>query len=61
VGTKYPAIARLWPSAWEEFIPFLDYDSEIRAVLCSTRSSRSTPATDARCGPAGTSRPNRPR
>jgi hypothetical protein len=24
-GTKYPAITGLWRSAWEEFIPFLDY------------------------------------
>ena len=25
-GKKYGAIIRLWESAWEEFIPFLDYD-----------------------------------
>lgn len=25
-GKPYPAITRLWDSAWEEFIPFLDYD-----------------------------------
>jgi len=25
-GGKYPAVVRLWRSAWEEFIPFLDYD-----------------------------------
>jgi putative transposase len=24
-GQRYPAIVRLWDSAWEEFIPFLDY------------------------------------
>ena len=24
-GKRYPAIVRLWESAWEEFIPFLDY------------------------------------
>ena len=29
-GTRYPAIVRLWDNAWEEFIPFLDYDVEIR-------------------------------
>src|SRR3954447_23796001 len=27
-GTKYPAIVRLWRHAWQEFIPFLDYDPE---------------------------------
>jgi transposase-like protein len=35
-GNRYPAIVRLWDNAWEEFIPFLDYDVEIRRVLCST-------------------------
>ncbi len=32
------AIIRLWINAWEEFIPFLDYDVEIRTVLCSTNA-----------------------
>ena len=27
---KYPAIRSLWLNAWEQFIPFLDYDVEIR-------------------------------
>jgi transposase-like protein len=40
-GAKYPAIVRLWRNAWEEFIPFLDYDVEIRAVLCSTNAIES--------------------
>jgi putative transposase len=35
-GTKYPAMIRLWRNAWNEFIPFLDYDVEIRTVICST-------------------------
>ena len=35
-GKKYGAIIRLWESAWEEFIPFLDYDVEIRRIICST-------------------------
>jgi putative transposase len=35
-GSKYGAIIRLWENAWEQFIPFLDYDLEIRTVLCST-------------------------
>jgi putative transposase len=35
-GQRYPAIIRLWDNAWTEFIPFLDYDLEIRRVLCST-------------------------
>src|SRR5262249_23302225 len=28
-GSRYPAIIRLWRHAWDEFIPFLDYDLEI--------------------------------
>jgi transposase-like protein len=38
---RYPAIIRLWANAWEEFIPFLDYDVEIRKVLCSTNAIES--------------------
>jgi putative transposase len=37
-GARYPAIIRLWDNAWEQFIPFLDYDLEIRKVLCSTNA-----------------------
>ena len=32
---------RLWDNAWAEFIPFLDYDVEIRRVLCSTNAIES--------------------
>ncbi len=40
-GTRYPAIVTLWRSAWEEFIPFLDYDVEIRKIICSTNAIES--------------------
>src|SRR3954453_21443419 len=40
-GRRYPAITKLWESAWEEFIPFLDYYLEIRTVLCSTNAIES--------------------
>ena len=40
-GSRYPAITRLWDNAWEQFIPFLDYDIEIRKVLCSTNAIES--------------------
>jgi putative transposase len=40
-GDRYPAVVRLWENAWEEFIPFLDYDIEIRRVLCSTNAIES--------------------
>ena len=32
---------RLWRNAWEQFIPFLDYDVEIRKVICSTNAIES--------------------
>jgi putative transposase len=40
-GERYPAVIRLWSNAWEEFIPFLDYDIEIRKVICSTNAIES--------------------
>lgn len=40
-GTKYPAAIGLWRSAWEEFIPFLAYDVEIRRVICTTNAIES--------------------
>ena len=40
-GARYGAIVRLWENAWQEFIPFLDYDPEIRTVLCSTNAIES--------------------
>jgi putative transposase len=40
-GQRYPAVIRLWDSAWEEFIPFLDYNVEIRRVICSTNAIES--------------------
>jgi transposase-like protein len=40
-GEKYRAIIRLWENAWAEFIPFLEYDIEIRKVICSTNAIES--------------------
>ena len=40
-GTQYRAMIRLWRNAWNEFIPFLDYDVEVRAVICSTNAIES--------------------
>ena len=37
----YPAISRLWRNAWSEFVPFLDYDVEIRKIICSTNAIES--------------------
>jgi putative transposase len=40
-GGRYPAITRLWRQNWHQFIPFLDYDVEIRRVICSTNAIES--------------------
>ncbi|MDQ1292881.1 MAG: putative transposase [Actinomycetota bacterium] len=40
-GTSYPAISKLWRSAWENFIPFLDLDIEIRNLLSTTNAIES--------------------
>ncbi len=38
---RYPAAVNLWRSAWSEFIPFLDYDVEIRKIICTTNAIES--------------------
>lgn len=40
-ATRYPAIVRLWNSAWAEFVPFLAFDVEVRRVVCSTNAIES--------------------
>jgi putative transposase len=40
-GQRYPAIIRLWRNAWAEFVPFLAYNAEIRAVIYSTNAIES--------------------
>jgi len=36
---RYPAIIKLWDNAWAEFVPFLQFDKEIRTVICTTIES----------------------
>lgn len=36
-----PAAIRMWRNAWSEFVPFLDYDVEIRKVICTTNAIES--------------------
>jgi len=43
-GARYPAVIRLWDSAWSEFVPFLAFDTEIRKVVCSTNAIESVNA-----------------
>lgn len=43
-GAKYPAIIRLWSAAWAEFVPFLQFDREIRRIVCTTNAIESVNA-----------------
>ncbi|GHE69716.1 hypothetical protein GCM10017771_93510 [Streptomyces capitiformicae] len=43
-GTKYPGIVRLWENAWAEFVPFLQFDVEIRKIICTTSAIESVNA-----------------
>jgi putative transposase len=38
---RYPAIVKLWEQAWAEFVPFLNFDSEIRTVIATTNAIES--------------------
>jgi putative transposase len=40
-GERYPAITKLWDSAWAEFVPFLQFDNSIRSVVCTTNAIES--------------------
>ena len=44
LAAVYPAIVRLWENAWSEFVPFLNFDTEIRTVICSTNAIESVNA-----------------
>ena len=38
---RYLAAVKLWRNAWPEFVPFLDYDVEIRKIICTTNAIES--------------------
>lgn len=40
----YPAIVNLGENAWEEFTPFLRFDTEIRWIVCTTNAIESVDA-----------------
>ncbi|WP_370292382.1 transposase [Cryobacterium sp. TMT2-10] len=43
-GKKYLAIVRMWEASWAEFVPFLQFDAEIRRVVCTTNAIESVNA-----------------
>jgi transposase-like protein len=54
MGDKYAAMIRLWRNAWSEFVQLLDYDTEIRKVVCSTNAIESLNARYRRAVRPGT-------
>jgi len=38
---RYPAIIKLWENTWTEFTPLLNFDPEIRTVICTTNAIES--------------------
>ncbi len=40
-GRKYPGIAKLWKTRWNEVVPFLAYPGEIRRILYTTNAIES--------------------
>jgi putative transposase len=40
-GSFEPAIVKLCNSAWAQFVPFLNFDVEIRRVVCTTNAIES--------------------
>jgi putative transposase len=41
LGKKYPATVRAWESAWERFIPFLEFAPEVRKIIYTTNAIES--------------------
>lgn len=38
---KYPAMIKLWRSAWAEFVPFLEFPEEVRKIIYTTNAIES--------------------
>ncbi len=50
-GQKDPAIVRMWENARAEFVPFLQFDAEIRPIACTTNPIESI-TTPGSAGPS---------
>jgi transposase-like protein len=58
--STYAAMIKSCDAAWPEFVPFLKFPAELRHIVyTTTRSNRSTPASDARSGIAASSPTNK--
>jgi transposase-like protein len=40
-GERFPAVIKLWRDAWDEFIPFLSFPSEVRSMIYTTNTIES--------------------
>ena len=40
-GKRYPGLLAAWDRAWEQFIPFLEFDTAIRKVIYTTNAIES--------------------
>jgi hypothetical protein len=63
--SQCPAIVKLWEASWSEFVPFLNFDPEIRTIICTTdaiEAERLVPPgrESSRALPQRTSRPQVP-
>lgn len=40
-GQQCPTVVRLWDKVWSEFVPFLQFDREIRRIVFTTNAIES--------------------
>ena len=52
-GAQLPVITQAWRDSWEYVIPFLAYEPEVRRVIYTTPSRRSTGNYERRSRPRG--------
>jgi transposase-like protein len=60
-GGRYPAVVRLWRSAWEEFTPFLSLPVDIRGLVYTTNAIESLNARFRQSTPTPRALPGRRR
>jgi putative transposase len=58
-GNRYPAIIKLWESAWAEFVLFRQFDNSIRTVVCTPNAIESINARSGAVNARGHFRPSR--
>lgn len=59
-GQWYLAVVQLWESSWCSFVPFLDYEVQIRRVICPSNAFESFNVRQHRAVRPGVTSPTRP-